>query len=73
MEGFAILLLCSFLFANLTISTAVDTLNATQLIRDGETIVSAGGTFELGFFSPGASRYKYLGIWYKKMSVKTVV
>ncbi|XVE80256.1 hypothetical protein DITRI_Ditri14bG0125200 [Diplodiscus trichospermus] len=73
MEGFAILLLCSFLFANLTISTAVDTLNATQLIRDGETIVSASGRFELGFFSPGASRKKYLGIWYKKISVKTAV
>ncbi|XVE80255.1 hypothetical protein DITRI_Ditri14bG0125100 [Diplodiscus trichospermus] len=73
MEGFAILLLCSFLFANLTISTAVDTLNATQLIRDGETIVSAGGRFELGFFSPGASRKKYLGIWYKKIPVKTAV
>ncbi|XVF04040.1 hypothetical protein REPUB_Repub05bG0046500 [Reevesia pubescens] len=73
MESFAILLLCSFLFANLTISTAVDTLNATQLIRDGETIVSAGGRFEPGFFSPGASRKKYLGIWYKQISVKTVV
>ena len=73
MEGFSILLLCSFLFANLTISTSVDTLNASQLIRDSETLVSAGGRFELGFFSPGASRNKYLGIWYKKISVKTAV
>ncbi|XWS09904.1 hypothetical protein CRYUN_Cryun39dG0029700 [Craigia yunnanensis] len=73
MEGFAILLLCSFLFANLTISTSVDTLNASQLIRDSDTIVSAGGRFELGFFSPGASRSKYLGIWYKKIPVKTAV
>ncbi|XVF04047.1 hypothetical protein REPUB_Repub05bG0047200 [Reevesia pubescens] len=51
----------------------VDTLNATQLIRDGETIVSADGRFELGFFSPGESRKKYLGIWYKQISVQTSV
>ncbi|MBA0701138.1 hypothetical protein Goari_005651 [Gossypium aridum] len=45
MEASAILLFCSFLSANLTISTAVDTLNATQLLKDGETIVSANGRF----------------------------
>ncbi|XVF70462.1 hypothetical protein PTKIN_Ptkin11bG0163600 [Pterospermum kingtungense] len=72
MEGFAILLLCS-LFVNLTISTAVDTLNATQLITDGETIVSANGRYELGFNSPGSSKKIYLGIWYREISVKTAV
>ncbi|MBA0794743.1 hypothetical protein Gohar_019044, partial [Gossypium harknessii] len=41
----ASLLFCSFLSANLTISTAVDTLNATQSLKDGETIVSANGRF----------------------------
>ncbi|CAL5341838.1 unnamed protein product [Camellia sinensis] len=35
------------------ISEAVDTITTTQLIRDNETIVSSGGSFELGFFSPG--------------------
>ncbi|THG06487.1 hypothetical protein TEA_011814 [Camellia sinensis var. sinensis] len=34
------------------ISEAVDTITTTQLIRDNETIVSSGGNFELGFFSP---------------------
>ncbi|CAL2240449.1 unnamed protein product [Prunus armeniaca] len=33
-------------------------------MRDGETLVSAGGSFELGFFSPGTSKGRYLGIWY---------
>ncbi|MED6182514.1 hypothetical protein PIB30_029132 [Stylosanthes scabra] len=35
-------------------------------MRDGDTLVSAGGTFELGFFSPGDSSGRYLGIWYKQ-------
>ncbi|XP_021995735.2 G-type lectin S-receptor-like serine/threonine-protein kinase At4g27290 [Helianthus annuus] len=29
--------------------------------------------FELGFFSPGKSKNRYLGIWYKKISYGTVV
>ncbi|KAI3817669.1 hypothetical protein L1987_11465 [Smallanthus sonchifolius] len=29
--------------------------------------------FELGFFSPGKSKNRYLGIWYKKISICTVV
>ncbi|KAM0068399.1 putative non-specific serine/threonine protein kinase [Helianthus debilis subsp. tardiflorus] len=29
--------------------------------------------FELGFFSPGNSKNRYLGIWYKKISTGTVV
>ncbi|XP_030930943.1 G-type lectin S-receptor-like serine/threonine-protein kinase At4g03230 [Quercus lobata] len=38
-----------------------------ELIRDNETLVSPGGEFEFGFFSPsGSSGYKrYVGIWYK--------
>ncbi|KAM4093281.1 hypothetical protein ACB094_06G103500 [Castanea mollissima] len=38
-----------------------------ELIRDNETLVSQGGEFEVGFFSPsGSSGYKrYVGIWYK--------
>ncbi|KAF2285899.1 hypothetical protein GH714_008795 [Hevea brasiliensis] len=52
---------------------ALDTIAATQTIRDNETIVSAGGTFELGFFSPGTSNYRYVGVWYKKISYGTIV
>ncbi|KAK4852040.1 hypothetical protein QYF36_020558 [Acer negundo] len=40
-------------------------------MRDGETLVSADQGFELGFFSPGTSRSRYLGIWYKKVAPKT--
>ncbi|KAJ0635896.1 putative protein kinase RLK-Pelle-DLSV family [Helianthus annuus] len=52
---------------------ALDTIYANQPIKDGETIISEGEMFELGFFSPGKSMNRYLGIWYKKISNRTVV
>lgn len=43
-------------------------------VRDGgETIVSAGEKFELGFFSPQGSSFRYVGIWYYRIPVRTVV
>ncbi|KAI3721402.1 hypothetical protein L2E82_32412 [Cichorium intybus] len=45
------------------ISAVMDTIAANQYIRDGETVISAGEMFELGFFSPGISKNRYLGIW----------
>ncbi|KAM0042713.1 putative non-specific serine/threonine protein kinase [Helianthus debilis subsp. tardiflorus] len=52
---------------------ALDTVYANQPITYGKTIVSSGNMFELGFFSPGKSKNRYLGIWYKKISICTVV
>ncbi|PIA32616.1 hypothetical protein AQUCO_04400067v1 [Aquilegia coerulea] len=48
-------------------------LTASQSIIDGQTMISQGGTFELGFFSPSNTKNRYLGIWYKKIPVQTVV
>ncbi|KAM7498785.1 hypothetical protein LguiA_023199 [Lonicera macranthoides] len=42
-----------------------DLINSTQSIADGETLVSSGTSFELGFFSPIGSTNRYLGIWYR--------
>lgn len=69
-EGFLLLLTIS-----LTIHTisGQDTINTTQVIRDGETMVSSDGKFELGFFSPGNSTNRYVGMWFKNVSVTTVV
>ncbi|CAN1220412.1 G-type lectin S-receptor-like serine/threonine-protein kinase At4g03230 [Linum perenne] len=58
-------------------ATDTITFNATSdavLLRDsnGDTLVSAGGDFELGFFSPNGSDRRYLGIWYRNWS-STVV
>ena len=63
----------SNVFSLLRFSIAVDTITVNQPIRDGETIISADGSFELGFFSPGNSKNRYLGIWYKKRATGTVV
>ncbi|TXG67110.1 hypothetical protein EZV62_008385 [Acer yangbiense] len=49
----------------MNLSAAVDTISLAQPIRDGETLVSASQSFELGFFTPGNSNNRYLGIWYK--------
>ncbi|XP_039844513.1 G-type lectin S-receptor-like serine/threonine-protein kinase At2g19130 [Panicum virgatum] len=50
-------------------SFASDTISANSPISGDRTVVSRGGKFELGFFSPaggGGSNY-YVGIWYKKV------
>ncbi|KAL6201081.1 hypothetical protein ACLB2K_024796 [Fragaria x ananassa] len=56
-------------------STAVskDTLSATESFVTGQTLVSAGEVFELGFFELGRPSRWYLGIWYKKIEQRTVV
>jgi hypothetical protein len=43
---------------------SIDTLTLNQSIKDGQSLVSKEKKFELGFFSPGNSRYRYLGIWF---------
>uniref|UniRef100_A0A2N9IHR5 non-specific serine/threonine protein kinase n=1 Tax=Fagus sylvatica TaxID=28930 RepID=A0A2N9IHR5_FAGSY len=51
----------------------IDSITSTQSLADGNTLVSKDGNFELGFFSPGSSKNRYLGIWYKNIQDKTVV
>ncbi|CAA3009728.1 G-type lectin S-receptor-like serine threonine-kinase At4g27290 [Olea europaea subsp. europaea] len=55
------------------ISALTDSIITSQSLKDGKTLVSEGGSFELGFFSPGNSKNRYLGIWYKNIPVRTVV
>ncbi|KAI9186452.1 hypothetical protein LWI28_017371 [Acer negundo] len=52
---------------------AADTITPNGSITHPETIISAGGRFELGFFSPKNDTNYYLGIWYKAFSPQTVV
>ncbi|KAK2984741.1 hypothetical protein RJ640_004566 [Escallonia rubra] len=49
----------------LNFSIAAYTLASNQSLTDGQTLVSLGQKFELGFFSPGSSKNRYLGIWYR--------
>ncbi|XP_057961510.1 receptor-like serine/threonine-protein kinase SD1-8 isoform X2 [Malania oleifera] len=48
-------------------------ITAAQPLADGNTIVSTGGVFELGFFGPNSSKNRYLGIWYKNIPDSPVV
>ncbi|KAL1808700.1 hypothetical protein ACET3Z_025690 [Daucus carota] len=63
----------SLFFFFSTDSSPVDLLRVNQTIRDGDTIVSANHEFELGFFSPGSSTKRYVGMWFKKKSPGTTV
>ncbi|XP_055960599.1 G-type lectin S-receptor-like serine/threonine-protein kinase At4g27290 [Mercurialis annua] len=72
MEILLILLWSFSLISIFTTTKAIDTISATQSIRDGgQTIVSAGGSFELGFFTTNSNTY--LGIWFKNISDGTVI
>ncbi|XP_034912698.1 G-type lectin S-receptor-like serine/threonine-protein kinase At4g27290 isoform X4 [Populus alba] len=67
------LLFCLCFSSSFTKSLAADTIAANQNITDGETIVSSGGNYGMGFFSPGNSTQRYLGIWHNRISKGTVV
>ncbi|KAH7569060.1 hypothetical protein JRO89_XS06G0096300 [Xanthoceras sorbifolium] len=56
-----------------TIAISADSIAATQALTSGQTLVSSGDVFELGFFSPASSGKWYLGIWYKNLPDKTYV
>ncbi|KAJ4975505.1 hypothetical protein NE237_000611 [Protea cynaroides] len=70
--------LCFLLFQffaspNSATASSNDTLTTTESITDGQIIVSTGNNYALGFFSPGNSSYRYLGIWFHKIPEITVV
>ncbi|MED6202017.1 hypothetical protein PIB30_101191 [Stylosanthes scabra] len=74
MQNQIVLWFLSFLFSSiLRNSTSLDNITPLQSITDGETLISSGGTFELGFYSPGNSKGRYLGIWNHNISPKVVV
>jgi hypothetical protein len=52
---------------------SLDTILPNEPVKDGDILVSKGETFALGFFSPGNSGRRYVGIWYNKVSEQTVV
>ncbi|XLR41610.1 G-type lectin S-receptor-like serine/threonine-protein kinase At4g27290 [Arachis hypogaea] len=73
MEGFTIMILFFLMNYMVVASTARDTIDSLQSISDGEIIVSSDEIFALGFFSPGTSKNRYVGIWFNKDPSKTVV
>ncbi|XP_020258353.1 G-type lectin S-receptor-like serine/threonine-protein kinase B120 [Asparagus officinalis] len=65
------------IFINTTVlsrfSLANDTLTQGQSIKDGQTLLSSSKIFDLGFFSPGNSTSRYLGVYYHNISTQSVV
>ncbi|KAJ1285735.1 hypothetical protein BS78_03G299600 [Paspalum vaginatum] len=55
------------------VAFSTDTIGLGASIAGNQTLVSTGGVFELGFFSPDGGARRYLGIWYHNISVLTVV
>ncbi|KAI3675498.1 hypothetical protein L1987_85088 [Smallanthus sonchifolius] len=68
-----VIVLFSLLFLHKSFAAELDAISDSRFLTDGDTLISATGIFELGFFQPGRSENMYLGIWYKKISVRTVV
>ncbi|KAK9098340.1 hypothetical protein Syun_025385 [Stephania yunnanensis] len=67
---------CLFLLCTLFIDrlrSVTDTIKRDKFLRDGETLVSNGGNYVLGIFSPGNSKQRYFGIWYEKVPEQTGV
>ncbi|KMS96586.1 hypothetical protein BVRB_8g201560 [Beta vulgaris subsp. vulgaris] len=67
------LLRALFLFLSLQLCASTDTITPTSPLKEGDVLTSKAGKFTLGFFSPGNSARKYVGIWFTKVSVQTVV
>ncbi|XP_040379989.1 receptor-like serine/threonine-protein kinase SD1-8 isoform X2 [Oryza brachyantha] len=71
-----VLLLLPLLLASAT-SRARDSIAPGEPLAGNETLVSAGGggggCFELGFFTPPGSNDTYVGVWYARVSPRTVV
>ena len=62
-----------FLFLAFPLCSSIDIIAPNQSIKDGDVLVSGGQRYALGFFSPGNSSRRYMGIWYHKVSEQTVV
>nr|GMD31960.1 G-type lectin S-receptor-like serine/threonine-protein kinase At4g03230 isoform X1 [Ipomoea batatas] len=72
------LLLCSFLVCFVlpchpTTTRDIITSSGNGFLKHGETIVSAGKSFELGFFPPQGNGGRYVGIWYYERYPRTIV
>ncbi|XP_019153735.1 PREDICTED: G-type lectin S-receptor-like serine/threonine-protein kinase At4g27290 [Ipomoea nil] len=72
MGALLLVLLLAFLLSIPNICLGKDLITKTQFLREGDTTVSEGGTFVMGFFNPTNSLNHYIGIWYKQDPVKTV-
>ncbi|KAG5516649.1 hypothetical protein RHGRI_037399 [Rhododendron griersonianum] len=67
--------LFTFISLSTEFTAALDALSPNQTLANaaGGTLVSADESFELGFFSPPNSGNRYVGIWFKQVSLQTPI
>ncbi|XP_065877249.1 G-type lectin S-receptor-like serine/threonine-protein kinase At1g11410 isoform X1 [Euphorbia lathyris] len=68
-----LLLQCLLLTLHIPSYFSLHIITANQALKDGDLLVSKNGKFAFGFFTPGSSGYRYLGIWFHKISEPSVV
>jgi hypothetical protein len=67
-------LLCLLRHLAASHAAARDTVTPGSPLTAKETLVSGGdGNFAMGFFTPPGANSTYLGVWYNKVSLRTVV
>lgn len=50
-----------------------ESMKMGKSITGNQKMISAGGSFALGFFTPGNSTFTYLGIWFNTIPEQTVI
>ncbi|XP_049406319.1 receptor-like serine/threonine-protein kinase SD1-7 [Solanum stenotomum] len=60
---------CSFI----TLLASEESIKMGKSITGNQKMISAGGNFALGFFTPRNSTFTYLGIWYNTIPEQTVI
>ncbi|CAI0431246.1 unnamed protein product [Linum tenue] len=56
-------LLPLIIFLPFCCSSSTDTIRFNESLADGQVLISSGKKYTLGFFSPGKSTNRYVGIW----------
>ncbi|KAK9084999.1 hypothetical protein Sjap_025410 [Stephania japonica] len=63
----------AYLFFVALLCHATDTITRNNFLRDGDILVSSDGNYAVGFFSPGNSPKRYIGVWYNKIPELTII
>ncbi|KAM5550785.1 hypothetical protein ABKV19_027235 [Rosa sericea] len=65
--GFALFFLFIFSLLPSQYGAEVYSITPSHPLAEGQTLVSSGQIFEMGFFSPNSSANKYVGLWHKSI------
>ncbi|KAF2618750.1 hypothetical protein F2Q68_00042537 [Brassica cretica] len=70
-----LLLLATFSCFSLKLCFGQDSITFSTPVKDSETLLCNNGIFRFGFFTPvnSTGHLRYVGIWYAKVPVQTVV